>query len=259
MNEKTRGKHIVVEGQDGSGKSTIVQGVEKQLKQQGKQVLNLKEYSQTHQAQGSSGFPSLQELSQYDVVVIAEPTHSTTGRYIRDVLINKDKPHSEEEIAKAFAEDRLQLFKEVVLPALEHGIHFIQDRSVISTICYQILANPEQTDIFEAEHPYVLLEGNQLEIQQTPDLIIVPFLNAETGMARTKQRDNEDDAKYENVEFQKKLASFYGDEKIYQQIYDRQDLNIIFINTGEYNETEAIQQATETVLHCLEKKLTQNQ
>ncbi len=103
------GKFIVIEGLDGSGKST--------------QVELLKDY--------------LESLGK-EVVVSKEPTKdSSAGIKIREIIEQREKA-SAEKLQELMAEDREQHLKNKIIPALEKGKYVISDRYYHSSFAYGI-------------------------------------------------------------------------------------------------------------------------
>ncbi len=97
---------IVIEGIDGSGKTTMAKFIEEELKKRG-----------------------------YDVVVFKEPTNSEWGRRIRKAFKNRNlRPEDELEL---FIKDRIWDVKYNILPALKAGKIVVMDRYYYSTIAYQ--------------------------------------------------------------------------------------------------------------------------
>lgn len=100
------GKLIVLEGSDGSGKTT--------------QVSLLMEYL------ASKNIPAVR---------VRDPGGTLVGDKIREILLNDDMG-SVTELA-LFTASRLELIKEVILPALEEGKVVVSDRFTDSTMAYQ--------------------------------------------------------------------------------------------------------------------------
>jgi len=97
---------IAIEGIDGSGKSTIVKFIAKELKKRG-----------------------------FDVITFKEPTDSEWGKKIKELLKNRNvKPEEELEL---FLKDREYDVKNNILPALKSGKIVLMDRYYYSTIAYQ--------------------------------------------------------------------------------------------------------------------------
>ncbi len=105
--EKARGKLIVFEGTDGTGKTT--------------QCALLGQYLQ------DSGYP---------VIITREPTEGPYGRKIRDLYRHRSSYSREEEL-ELFLADRRQHVKEILQPGLLAGKIILCDRYYISTAAYQ--------------------------------------------------------------------------------------------------------------------------
>ena len=125
-----KGRFIIIDGPDGSGKTNIMYGLAAYLRKQGKKVFDLKDYWRH-----SRSLPEPEDLYMYDVVLSAEPTFSLVGGAIRDELIRTNKRYySTLAIATAFSLDRLILYKRIIIPLLEKGKTVIQDRSFTTCI-----------------------------------------------------------------------------------------------------------------------------
>lgn len=101
------GLFIVIEGIDGTGKSTQVGLLAEKLRQLG-----------------------------YFVVETREPTDGKYGRKIRQLFVNRTSVSPEEEL-NLFLEDRAQHVREVIKPSLAEGYIVISDRYYLSTVAYQ--------------------------------------------------------------------------------------------------------------------------
>jgi thymidylate kinase len=73
---------IMIDGIDGSGKSTVVQGWKDYLNSQGNTIFDLKEYWQKEGC-----YPPYSELRSYDFIISGEPTYVGVGKAIREHLI----------------------------------------------------------------------------------------------------------------------------------------------------------------------------
>jgi dTMP kinase len=106
-NVKKRGAFIVIEGLDGSGKTTQAKLLAEKL-------------SQSHRA-----------------LYTFEPSDSRVGKFIReDCLYEEKRMHAEVE-ALLFAADRIEHIEDVVKPALNDGRLVVSDRYVYSSLAYQ--------------------------------------------------------------------------------------------------------------------------
>lgn len=109
----TRGKFIVLEGGEGTGKSTQVQ------------IL----------------------AERYGGVATREPGGSTLGEGIRNLVLDPNLSPSETAELLLYAADRAQHVDEVIRPALEAGRHVFCDRFWHSTLAYQGAGRGFNTDI----------------------------------------------------------------------------------------------------------------
>ena len=115
------GLFIVIEGIDGTGKSTQLHLLAEKLRQLG-----------------------------YAVVATREPTNGPYGQKIRELFVDRGAVSQEEEL-ELFIADRDQHVKEVIAPALADGCVVICDRYYLSTIAYQG-ANGMDLDLRSEEH-----------------------------------------------------------------------------------------------------------
>ena len=102
-----RGIFIVIEGLDGSGKTTQA-------------TLLAKKLSQKH-----------------DVMLTAEPSRGKIGSFIREGCLYEDKRLPTEAEALLFAADRIEHMQKEVKPALDVGKLVICDRYIYSSLAYQ--------------------------------------------------------------------------------------------------------------------------
>ncbi len=166
-----RGKFIVFEGIDGSGKSTQLKMLSKYL--QGK------------------GIPC---------VTTCEPTDSPFGGLLRACLTGRLET-DERAIAALFAADRMDhLFNPIngIEKRLNEGVTVLCDRYYFSSLAY----NGEMTDSVWVEE----LNRPAME-QMRPDLVIYIELTAEAGMERVGKRSERE--RYETLEKQKKIRERY--------------------------------------------------
>lgn len=101
-----KGKLIVIEGIDGSGKSTCAKNLAEKLNS-----INIK------------------------TIYTFEPTHSHYGAKLRDGMLSEDLDTEEELLL--FVKDRKEHIEYMIKPALEEGYFIILDRYFYSSIAYQ--------------------------------------------------------------------------------------------------------------------------
>jgi dTMP kinase len=146
---------VVLEGIDGSGKSTL-----------------------------SSGLAEAVEARGFRVVRTREPTDGPIGRQIRALAASGRSTVSPEEEFRLFHEDRRAHVAEVVRPALTRGDVVIQDRSYFSTVAYQ-----GQRGL---DRGWLLQESEA--IAPRPDILLVIDVRVEDAMERIRSsRRSSDD------------------------------------------------------------------
>lgn len=101
-----KGKLIVIEGIDGSGKSTCAKNLAEKLNS-----INIK------------------------TIYTFEPTHSRYGAKLREGMLSEDLDTEEELLL--FVKDRKEHIEYMIKPALEEGYFIILDRYFYSSIAYQ--------------------------------------------------------------------------------------------------------------------------
>ena len=208
------GTFIMVDGIDGSGKSTIIEKWGEVL-EQNNNVFYLKKYWKKHQT-----FPEPEELHKFEVIISAEPTYSWIGSAIRSEMVRKNHNYSPTSIAKAFSLDRLVLYKRVLLPALNSDKIVIQDRGVSTSLCYQPLQSSELTREYISN-----LEGNKFALENNPDYFIIADVKGEEAMQRLGLREQQDQSVFEKKDFlQQARESFLSED--FQKYFKLQDTKI---------------------------------
>ncbi|MFT4249762.1 MAG: dTMP kinase [Candidatus Woesearchaeota archaeon] len=197
--------HIILEGLDGTGKTTLLNALSEEL--EAKKVFDVVEFEKIHDrkplAVDVNRGVALQEA---DVVLVAEPTHSGIGRVIRSELIGiTSREYSQETLAQAYALDREILLKTIVLPALKRGQTVVQSRSWISSIIYQKALNKELS-VSELR----AIPGNILAEQYLPTAVIYTRVATPKQILKRMKGRNYD--KHENLEVQTKVFAAYESE-----------------------------------------------
>lgn len=165
-----RGVFIVLEGIEGSGKTTAARRLAARLAAEG-----------------------------YDVVATREPGGSAIGERIRSLLLDEPVALCAETEALLFAAARAQHVREVIRPALERGAVVVCDRFVDSSLAYQWGGRGlPRDDVLAAQ----VLATQGLE----PDITILLDLPVDVGLARragdvgqTNRIDDESRAFHERV------------------------------------------------------------
>ncbi len=212
---------IMIDGIDGSGKSTAVQAWKDYLAKEGNAIFDLKHYWQT-----TGKYPELHELKSYDFIFSCEPTYTGVGKVIREELIKNGAGYPAQALAEAYSLDRLVLYKKIIIPLLQEGKVVIQDRGVSTTLAYQNIQNKEFT--FEKISEFA---GNKLALENRPDHLILAQISAEKAAARISSRfDKDDNAIFEKLDFLKKATGvFFSPE--YQKVFTARGTTIHYLNT----------------------------
>ncbi len=195
-----KGFHVIVDGIDGSGKSTVVTAIREALAAEGKRVLDV-----PATWKGRGDYPTPEEIAAADVVVTAEPSTVWVGAAIRGELIRAGAAYGDRSIAQAFALDREIHYRRVVIPAREAGKVILQDRGVSSSLAYQSLRTGLTIEELSA------LPGNALALAHSPDALVFATLSVETALARLEARsEKKDHSRYEKRADLEGLAERYA-------------------------------------------------
>lgn len=149
-----RGKFIIIEGVDGSGKTTAVKILKEQLEIDGKPV------------------KMVNILQDNAISAKIRALLTTPGNII----------HPDAETC-LYAAAVTNTYREEILPLLEKGVNVLCDRSHLSTLAYQIApqrnaGNTRPEAIFKAVYDGI-----------APDVLLVLSIDPEDGLDRVKQRD----------------------------------------------------------------------
>ena len=169
-----KGKLITFEGCEGSGKST-------QLKLLAEKLDNL----------------------GVDYIMTREPGGSAIAEQIRAVILDgKNTAMCDECEALLYAASRVQLLKEVIVPALESGKLVICDRYVDSSLAYQGIARGLGEDFIASINAAALGK-------YAPDMTIVLDISPEDAFRRKNGADKDDRMEQQGMAFHKKVYQGY--------------------------------------------------
>ncbi len=169
-----KGKFIVLEGPDGSGKTT--------------QISRLKEY--------------LEEKGR-ECLITREPGGTRIGEAIRQIILNPDYTEmSDVTEMLLYAASRAQLIHDVIGPAIEEGKVVISDRFVDSSIVYQGIARGLGIETVSR------INAPGIGIYQ-PDLIFFIDIPEEEGLARKKKQKKLDRLEQESIDFHRMVSEGY--------------------------------------------------
>lgn len=148
-----KGVLVVLEGIDGSGKTTQARSLLRRLRYRG-----------------------------YDAVFFREPTRGRWGREIKRLAVRADSLTPAEEL-ELFVKDRRENVEKNLVPALEKGRVIVLDRYYFSTIAYQGAKGIDPRKIRRMNETFAV----------RPDLVIVLDVDAKAGLARIAGRRTRDE------------------------------------------------------------------
>ena len=169
-----KGVFIVMEGPDGSGKTTQINLLEQYLKEAG-----------------------------YECLITREPGGTVIGEEVRELILNPEyKEMSPVTEMLLYAASRAQLVHEVIGPALEAGRIVISDRFVDSSIVYQGIArNLGISTVAAVNAPGIGI--------YRPDGIFFIDLSEAEGIRRKKNQKKLDRMEQESIDFHHLVSEGY--------------------------------------------------
>ena len=183
MNSKSQGRLLVLEGLDGSGKTSVWNVLRERAAAAGR-----------------------------DTVFGTDPGGTALGRRIRTLLLNPDAgaeaPSPMAELLLYLA-SRAQLVREVVSPALAAGRDVVLDRYWLSTLAYQGLAGlmpPERLRAF-------VLDAVGDEQARHPDSVVWLKLPAEEGWRRLGRARTKDRIESRGLDYLRAVEARYVEER----------------------------------------------
>ena len=202
-----KGKFIVFEGIDGSGKTT-------QINQLSKWLI------------GTDLIPENNKL-----VITREPGGTKLGKSIRSLLLDTSREKPPDSITELllYAADRSQHANEIIRPTLEKGDWVISDRFCGSTLAYQGYGRNINLEIIKNIES-IVCQG------EYPDLTIFLEISAEESVLR-REKFIPDRMESEGIKFLEKVNEGFkliAKEKNWTTISAVQDINTI---TNEIKET----------------------
>jgi len=179
-----KGLFIVLEGPDGSGKSTMAKMIAQYYQDAGREI-----------------------------VFTREPGGTKISEQIRDIILdnnNTEMAYMTE--AMLYAASRAQLVSEFIKPNLEKGKVVISERYVYSSIVYQGIARNLGIQKVKEINDFAI---DGLE----PDLVLFFDINPEKALNRKLSTGNGDRLENEKLDFHKKVYEGYKEiSKIYNEI-----------------------------------------
>ena len=170
----SRGFFIVLEGPEGSGKSTLMGPLVERMR-----------------------------ASHVDPVVVREPGSTRAAEIAREALLDPEHPIGPLAELFLYLAARADLVHTIIRPALDAGRVVLSDRFALSTEAYQMVGR--------GLDPALVRAGNRAATQGiTPDLTLILDLSPELGQARQiaagKRQDRLD---RESAEFHRRVVEYY--------------------------------------------------
>ncbi|MEM4267513.1 MAG: hypothetical protein QXK37_01645 [Candidatus Woesearchaeota archaeon] len=225
-----KGKLIIVDGLDGSGKGVCVTAIKEYLESIGKRIFDLNEYWKT-----CNNIPESEEVKEYDAIISSEPTYGLIGKVIRDEIIRVNshgRSYSALSTAHAFALDREILYTKLIIPILKKGMIVVQERGVVTSLVYQPVQH-EKIDLSTV----MSLPGNRLALQYPPDLLIITKVQPEVVIKRLELREKKDYAIFENLIFQRKIEERYESEWL-KRLFEQRGTKVVYLDTNPPDSVE---------------------
>lgn len=168
-----RGALVVLEGAEGTGKTTQLARLAAALEQ--------------------SGVP---------VVLLREPGGTSLGEGIRQLLLDPAQSPAAGAEALLFLASRAQLVTELIRPAMARGEVVLLDRFFLSTYAYQVSGRGLDGEQVRA--------ANQLAVGGlVPDVTVVLQLSAATGLRRAAARGARDRMELADADFHARVAEAF--------------------------------------------------
>ena len=171
MSKPERGRLITVEGMDGAGKSSHINGICQQI-----------------------------EAAGHAVICTREPGGTPLGEQLRNLLLNT--PMNLETEALLMFAARREHVAAVIEPALSAGTWVLSDRFADASFAYQSSARGIDWQRMQLLEQWVL-DGLQ------PDLTLLFDLPAEMAVERTHRRAPEDRFEQETLDFHERVRQGY--------------------------------------------------
>ena len=170
-----KGKFITVEGSDGSGKTSFINFATEYLKEKG-----------------------------YKVITTREPGGTEFSEKVRELLFDSSNDIGAKTVSLLFCASRRDHIVKKILPHINEGYIVICDRFVDSSVAYQSYGRGlSKQDILDIN----AYATDNLE----PDLTLYFCVDVEVGLARTKNRDDNNRMDQESLDFYKNVKRGYDD------------------------------------------------
>ncbi len=192
---------IMIDGVDGSGKTTIVRCWREMFEARGERLFDAVAFEKR-----TGRIPTLADAGNARIIISGEPTYAGVGKILRDTMLRNGAPFTARQITEAFAEQRRELYEALIIPALALGVHIVQDRGISTSLAYQPTMSSEVTESFVTTLP-----GNILALEHRPDTLVLCAIPPDTALARLAGRaEKNDDAIFEKRDYVIRLVERFN-------------------------------------------------
>ncbi|PXF60350.1 MAG: dTMP kinase [Deltaproteobacteria bacterium] len=167
--QNPHGFFVVVEGIDGTGKTTLARNIYLRLK--------------------NKGFPA---------IFTFEPTDGSWGKKLRRSFSAPGRLTPQEEL-ELFLKDRKEHVEKIIRPSLEQEKIVVCDRYYFSTMAYQGARGLDPEAIRKINETFAPI----------PDLVLLLELDPEAAIKRIKESRSEVPDNFEQLEYLKKVAGIF--------------------------------------------------
>lgn len=164
-----KGRLIVIEGIDGTGKTTIACAIQEYLIKHG-----------------------------YDAILTFEPTNGRYGKMIRESFTARERLSAEEE-NRLFLEDRKEHVRDLILPALKEDKIVVCDRYYFSTMAYQGARGMDIDKIRKENECFA----------PRPDIVFLLELDPEIALKRICEKRKTKPNNFEGLDYLKKVDAIF--------------------------------------------------
>jgi dTMP kinase len=218
-----KGKFIMIDGIDGSGKGVILEAIKENFEH----IFDLRQYTKEN-----NSFPDIADIKQ-EIIISAEPTNLYVGAAIRNELLRGEHKYSGLTTAHAFALDREILYNCFIIPALKAGKTIIQERGIVSSLVYQ----PIQLEKLSLRD-LMNIPGNTLAIKNAPSFLIIVKANPEVIASRIHKDQK---GIFDNLFFQRKVEERFESEWL-KQVFERFGSKVLYVD-GDCSKLELRERA----------------
>ncbi|MEK6960761.1 MAG: hypothetical protein AABX47_06310 [Nanoarchaeota archaeon] len=235
-----KGKFIMIEGIDKGGKGTAAAAIREWLTQNGLKVFDMNSYQkETHH------LPQPDKFDGYDVVASSEPTYCWSGLDLREEhLRNNNHGSTAHETAEGFSFNRGTLYRRCLMPALDKGLIWVQERGVVTSLMLQPIQASMNGDSITRDH-LMGLAGNRFALSHPPHILMIVHCDPQVAVSRTRI-EKEDDSFFEKIEYMNKIAKNYRDPWL-KEHFSRLGSKVVEMDTTNLVPQETRDQAVELV------------